>query len=270
MHTLICIRQLPYAEPTVAFGGFIAQLFNSLLTLLTVIGDDSQRQLAEASISNAQELLQGKDVTTKLRSGDPLAEILKEAQETDYEMIVVGSHDVLRLLDSLMGTLSDKVAHRAHSHVLIVRGERKELNQILIPIGGQKMNPDVVKMGARLAAASGAKVTLLYVTGPVPTIYTGLDDMDETLPELLETDTPVSKHLRWNAEYLLDKGVMGELKLQQGVASDEILRETIIADYDLIVIGARSHASWLKRLLLVDQVTPHVIERSPCPVLVIH
>jgi nucleotide-binding universal stress UspA family protein len=248
----------------------IAQLLNSPLTLLTVIGDDNQRQLAEASISNAQELLQGQDVSTKLRSGDPLAEILKEAHETDYEIIVVGSHDVLRLLDSLMGTLSDKVADRAHSHVLIVRGERKELNQILIPIGGQKMNPDVVKMGARLAAASDAQVTLLYVKGPVPTMYTGLEGMDETLPELLETDTPVSQHLRWSAEYLSDKGVKAELKLQQGAASDEILREAIIADYDLIVIGARSHDGWLKRLFLVDQVTPHVIERAPCPVLVVH
>ena len=270
MQTLICIRQLPYSEPTVTFGGLIARLLNSSLTLLTVFGKDSQRQLAEAGIASAKELLHRQEITTKLHSGDPLAEILKEAQETDYEMIVVGSHDVLRLLDSLLGTLTDKVADRAHSHVLIVRGERKELNQILIPIGGQAMNPDVVKVGARLAVASGAKVTLLYVTGPVPTMYTGLDDMDETLPELLETDTPVSQHLRWSAEYLLDKGVMAELKLQQGVASDEILREAIIADYDLIVIGARSHASWLKRLLLIDQVTPHVIERSPCPVLVIH
>ena len=83
MHTLICIRQLPYAAPTVAFGGLIARLLNSPLTLLTVIADDTQRQLAEAGISDAQELLCGQDITSKLRSGDPLAEILKEAQETD-------------------------------------------------------------------------------------------------------------------------------------------------------------------------------------------
>ena len=156
----------------------------------------------------------------------------------------------------MLGTLSDKVAHRAHSHVLIVRGERKELNQILIPAGGLKMNPDVVKIGARLAVASGAEVTLLYVTGPGPTMYTGLEGMEETLPEPLETDAPVSLHLRWSAEYLSDKGVIAELKLQQAVASEEILREAITADYDLIVIGARDHASWLKRLFLVDQVHP--------------
>ncbi len=106
------------------------------------------------------------------------------------------------------------------------------------------------------------------MTSPIPTMYTGMEGMEETLSELLETDTPISHHLHWCAQYLDEQGVTAELKIQQGVASDEIMREAYIGNYDLIVIGARIDLHLLKKIL-VDQVTPHVIERSPCPVLVV-
>ncbi|GMQ78005.1 MAG: hypothetical protein BMS9Abin02_0499 [Anaerolineae bacterium] len=268
MHTLICFREFPYAEPTVYFGGLVAGLISSSTTLLRVIDNEDQTDQAKISLVEAQSLLQGLEVTKKIRIGNPLKEIFEEASEGEYDIVVVGSQEVLRLLDSLFDTFTDKVANKATSNVLVVRGEKKELNQILIPIGGQKMSRPVVELGSKIAKAAGAKVTLLYVTSPIPTMYTGMDGMEETLSELLETDTPISRHLHWSAQYLDEQGVKAELKLQQGVASDEIMREAHVGDYDLIVIGARIELGPFRKIL-VDQVTPRVIERSPCPVLVV-
>ena len=52
------------------------------------------------------------------------------------------------------------------------------------------------------------------------------------------------------------------------VSQQEMVFQAMKGDYDLIVIGARSLQGPLKRLM-VDQVTPHVVDRSPCSVLVV-
>ena len=268
MRSLICFREFPYAKITVTFGGIVAREISSSTTLLHVSTKKEETGELNKSLNDAVMLLPEMDVETKVRSGDPLREIIEEVSEGEYDLVVVGSHEVVRLLDSLFGTLTNRVANKVKTSVLIVRGEKIRLDKILVPIGGQKLSKAVIEMGAKLAAAAGAEITLLYVTSPVPTMYTGMEGMEETLSELLKTDTPISHHLHWSAQYLEEQGVKADLKLQQGVASDEIMREARLGDYDLIVIGARTDVGPLKKIL-VDQVTPHVVERSPCPVLVV-
>jgi nucleotide-binding universal stress UspA family protein len=99
-------------------------------------------------------------------------------------------------------------------------------------------------------------------------MYTGLGTIEETLPELLQTDTPAARHLRWGAEILDQLGLRAELELRHGVAAEEILREALEGDYDLIVIGARYVASRLRGLLMGD-VTRQIVDRAPCPTLVV-
>ena len=268
MKTLISIRQLPYSEPTISFGGVIADLEDSPITLMTVIEREGERSAAEIELQKAQALLPDSIVTTKVRLGHAYDEIMNEAREGHYDIVVVGSRDIEGLFDGLFGTVTGKVTDRANIPVLVVKKSHTELKKILVSVGGQKMNEDIVRTGARLAKGSGADVTLLYVTSPVPTMYTGLGAMDESLETFIETDTPIARYLRWGSQYLAEMGVVAELEIVQGVASDEILREARQGDYDLIVIGARAHVGRLERFFL-DAVTPHVVERAPCPVLVV-
>lgn len=268
MRTLICIRNLPYSEPTVRFGALVAELEKSPVTIMTVIETEELRQLAEEELAQARKLITLSDVTIKIRSGRVLYEILAEAEEGSYDIIVVGSRDMEGLLDTLFGTLTARVAGQAHSSVLVVKEDRSTLKRILIPVGGQQLNERVVKEGARIAKAADAQVTVLYVAGPVPTMYTGLQAIEETLAELLQSDTPIAHHLRAVSQYLADEGIQAELELMQGVASDEILRLARQGEYDLVVIGAPALHGPIKRLF-IDKVTPHVVERSPCCVLVV-
>lgn len=269
MKTLICIRHLPYSEPTVRFGGLIAGIESSPVTVLTVIDVGQDPTEAKVDLGKAISILGRDDVVKIIRKGDVISEILSQAQEIDYEVIVVGTQEVDRLLDAFFGTVSRKVAGKAHSSVLVVRGERPvKLEKILITIGGRKMNQAVVKVGAQIARAAKAKVKVLYVTSPVPTMYTGLNEIEETLEELLHTDTPIARYLRWSAQYLADQGVEAKLELAQGVDTDEIMREALQGDYDLVVIGAPTVRGIFGRIF-TEQVTPQVVERSPCSVLVV-
>ena len=126
----------------------------------------------------------------------------------------------------------------------------------------------MIREGAFWALAAGAQTTLLHVANPVPSMYTGLPAMEETLAELLQTDTPAARHLRRGAEVLDQLGVAAELKLRRGVAADEILREADEGDYDLIVIGKRSGAAWLNGLLVGD-VARQIVDGAARPVLVV-
>ncbi len=270
MSILVCIRQMPYSEKTVRFAGLIAGLEEHPITLMTVIDNENVRSEAESGLISAIDLLKDMKVSTKIRQGAVLEQVLVEAGETDYRIIIVGAHIAAGLLDALFGSLTEKIADKAQSSVFVVKSDRPaEINKILVAIGGVKMNQRVVTEGARLARETNADVRVLFVTNPIPTMYTGLGEIEETLPELLQTDTPVAQHLRWSARYLADQEVEAEVEVVQGVAAEEILREAHQGDYDVIVLGQATTVGPLRRIL-TDQVTPHVVERAPCSVYVIH
>jgi nucleotide-binding universal stress UspA family protein len=267
MDTLISIRELPYSEPTVRFGGVISDLTGSPITLMTVVKDETDKAEAEEWMEAARALLDAPEVTIKVRKGNVLKQILKESQSNNYGMIIVGTHE-LKFLKALLGTVTGKVADKAGKSVLVVKQYRPSLKKILLAVGGQQNNKTVVKEGAKLALKSGAAVTVLHVTAPVPSMFTGLEQIEETLDEMLQTDTPIAQYLRWSAKYLDKKGVSGDIEIRHGSASDEIVREARQGNYDLLVIGAALALGPLRRLL-VDPIASHVIERSPCSILTV-
>lgn len=268
MKILICAEGMPYAIPTVRFGGLIARLEGSPLTVLTVIGSEDERPAAESTLVQARELLDGLTVETKVREGAAAREIVAESQEGDYHLVVIGARTTTRLTDLLLGSVARQVINHAPVSVLVVRGEQPKLERVLVCTGGREIAEPVVRMGADLTRAAGAQATLLHVISPVPSMYTGLETIEETLPELLQTDTPAARHLRWGAEILHEHGLTAELELRHGVAADEILREAHQRHYDLIVVGAPDVDGWLKSLLMGD-VTHQVVEHALCPVLVV-
>jgi len=73
--------------------------------------------------------------------------------------------------------------------------------------------------------------------------------MDQGLPSLLTTDTPLGYKLRQVARHLVDWEVEGTLRLRQGPPDWEIRREVVEGDYDLIAVTVQPrHLSlrWLE------------------------
>jgi nucleotide-binding universal stress UspA family protein len=99
-------------------------------------------------------------------------------------------------------------------------------------------------------------------------MYTGLDEMDETLAELLQTDTPLAQHLRHGAQILAQHQVEAELELRRGTPTSEILQEIVEGNYDLVIIGASGAAGRLQEWLL-GNVSREIVETCKCPILVV-
>lgn len=60
-------------------------------------------------------------VETKLRKGDPAEEILNEAEEYKYDLIIMGSKGLGIFAKALLGSVSSKVLNHTETDVLIVK-----------------------------------------------------------------------------------------------------------------------------------------------------
>ena len=99
-------------------------------------------------------------------------------------------------------------------------------------------------------------------------MYTGLEQMEETLTELLQSDSDVARELRWAAGGVRDECEIAEVKLRRGIVADEILRESQRGDYDLIVLGSPRSASSIVRVLMGD-LARELLNRAQRPVLIV-
>ncbi len=268
MNVLICVSDLPYTGSTVTLGSQVAKSLKRPISLLKVVTEEEEAETAAFTLEEVQKLLEMPVVETAISLGTPAKEILRKAESGNYSLIVVGAHAIHNLWDQFLQSVTRKVANQANVSVLIARGKSKELRHLLICTSGYVNSEAVIRNGAALAQAAQAKVTLLHVAESIPAMFTGLDEMEETLPELLQTDTPLARHLKWASEHLVQAQVLAELKLRWGIVLDEIIAEAQEGNYDLIVIGARAEYNVLSSLLM-GQVTPKIIDNAPCSVLVV-
>jgi len=268
MRILLCVAGMPYAKATVGFGGVIARITASPVTLLYVMRQKEEQAAGDRVLALAGEMLPGLTVETRLRRGDPIGRILAETREGDYDLVVIGAPQAVGLAQHLQSPVTRQIVRRAPTSVLVVGQAWPGLERILICTGGLDVAEPVIEIGAWLAGVAHARATLLHVASPIPSMYTGLNEIEETLPELLQTATPVARHLCHSAEILARHQVAAELELRYGLVADEILREAHTGGYDLIVLGAAQTAARLKRWLLGD-VTQQIVDHALLPVLVV-
>lgn len=250
------------------FGGLLAEVTAADATLLHVVKDEGKRAEGERILSQAAAMLSDLSVKTNLFTGKLVSRSLTELSENSYDLVVIGEGSRLPLPQADRRQLAQALVNRSEASVVVARRRRQQLQRILICTGGTQVSEPVIQAGAFLAKAAGAQATLLHVAGTIPSMYTGLDEIDESLSELLKTDTPTARHLRQSAALLQKFGVTGQLELRHGVVASEINREAAKGQYDLIIIGAPERRQRLKRLLL-GNVTGAIIERAPCPVLIV-
>lgn len=272
MKTLLCLRALPNGTETLAFGGMMAKLENTELVILTVVGEQEDARPVEAqlaqSVTNLRDQGLEKDMLSfKIRRGATVPQIMKELAENAYDLVIVGTQEAHRLWTAIFGTVTMRITETANVTVLVVRSVPPAIQRILVCAGGSRPRRKLIRVSRRLAEKTNATVHLLIVANPVPSMYTGLEAMDESLADLLQTETPLAQHLRWSADYMDRHGMPAELKVRRGAVADEILKEAQAGQYDLILIGAgprnRLHRA------LAESVHHRLIDEASCSVLIV-
>ena len=266
MRILLCVSNFPYTTSTVEFGKLIINALQSKATVMSVRSASESPQVGEAILNNACKLLDLTSASKLIRYGIPAEQILEEIKNGDYDLVIMGAHDQPSFGELFLGSVSRRIVDQAPISVLIVRQPSSNLDKILVPIAGRKASNPTVQMSARLAKAFNAKVTLLHVVSTIPSMYSGMDRLDENLSELLQTDSRIACNIRGFATMLRSVGIDAHIELRHGTPIDEILRALEKDNYALMVIGS-SRYSRINRLF-TDEIALQVVDHAFCPVLV--
>lgn len=269
MKMLVCTIGSGARAATLRFAGLVALALRADTTFLGVVGKARVEKLWQDLHTASQELI-GHGLHSEFRVDVGQAErlVLDELDATPYDMVAVGALGGVRARSAPFSSVGMRIVEKAQSSVLIVKGARPSLKRVLICASGTEHGYLSVRAGSALACGAQAEATLLHVVDPLPAMYAGLERMEETLVELLQSATDVSKGLKWATEMVKHECEISELKLRRGYVADEILREGEVGDFDLIVMGSSRSARGLVRALMGD-LTREVVQRSERPVLVV-
>ncbi|HLE51483.1 MAG TPA: ATP-binding cassette domain-containing protein [Anaerolineales bacterium] len=224
---LTCYDESPGGEAAFEFGARLAEASRGPTTLLTVI----EHNQALAAAKEKLELLRPKHYPhpshfeTRVRQGASAAEILLEAQDGHYEVVVIGQRG--RTVNpnlAGMGSTAWQVLNQAAVPVLIVQSPRPNIQRILICTAAGEPGKSDVRFGGRLARTTGAQATVFHIRRP-----------RSTGAEKKRTD----RHLRQAQSTLESLKVNCEIKvIDEAPLPEGILSEAEQGDYDLIVVGA--------------------------------
>jgi nucleotide-binding universal stress UspA family protein len=270
MKMLLCSIGSQRRMMTLCFGAQIAGALPADVTLLGIAHDrqriaDLGRTLTQVAHDMA---VAGLQVQVRVEAGNAEDIVMAEMKETAYDLVAIGALGGRRSRRNFFDTVAMRIIEQAQSSVLVIKGERQDLARVLICSSGTEYGHLPVWIGASIACGAGARATVLHVMDAMPTMYAGLGQMEETLTEILETDTELAHQLKWAAQAVNAECEKAELKLRHGLVADEILQESQDGDFDLIVLGSSRSAGGLVRVLMGD-VTRDSVHRAQVPVLVV-
>ena len=133
-HILVALDGSADSRTALRHAVSLAQEQNAKLTLLTVVPhqatpvgpgvapppetDESHNAIIKQAL---QEIPKNVGVTTRLEHGEIADTLLKAVKGDDYDLLVMGSHGHSRVHRALLGSVSEKVLHKAAVPVLMLR-----------------------------------------------------------------------------------------------------------------------------------------------------
>jgi uncharacterized membrane protein YfcA/nucleotide-binding universal stress UspA family protein len=193
----------------------------------------------ETSIAEGRKMLERNGVAANIvfAQGAPYKAILDHA--AGARLLVIGSRPLSALEPRYhLGDNATRVVRRMTSSTLVVRG-RERVRRILLCLD-VPYDKATAAMAKEIALGTGAALEILYVASlpmlhsiETPPIWDG-SIADDVLPEFYAGELAVLNRLKGE---LADAGAGPvTVKLREGIVEEEILRESVEGDFDLIVL----------------------------------
>ena len=270
MHILIATDGSDESDLAVRLGSLISQMIANKITLLTVIKNESERTQAESILIRAKTLIStSTSLRTVIRLGQAPEEIVKEAEEQECQIVIMGEQARYRLTRRLLAPTAERVIEQMPCPVLIARGEVRLLHQVLVCESGRTpslLNRLIRHLAPLLKQVEG--LTALHVMSQIAAAP-GIPgwELRADATELMERHTLEGSLLEADLAHLAQLNVQLEAKVRHGLVVREILAEMQSGNYDLVVIGAHQGKGWERFLL--DDLAHELISQADRPLLVV-
>jgi nucleotide-binding universal stress UspA family protein len=275
MKTLMATGGSAHSDVALQFGAHLIQTGRTQdsPTVLSVARHEYDRVHAEAVLARACEMLGTicVKVDTKIRVGHPAEEIVREAEEGNFELLILGEkqhHDLKTRF--LLGSTAVRVVEHAPCPVIIAKGKVGPLHQILLCDSGVQDASLVCRFAAQLSnlIKGDEEITVLHVMSQIsagPGVVG--QDLQANTEELIENHAREGQLLEYDREILHHLKASCYPKVRHGFVVDEILQEAKEQDYSLVVIGAFRGQGW--RRIFLDDLAHQIITKVDRPVLVV-
>lgn len=267
MKILIYQDSEKYNHPPVLMGKIIAKATGGEINVLVVVPKGGHLENGEAVAEQVKLDLESCSPRVFIKQGNSKKIIKEELDREIYQLVIADTDRINRLKKSI--EVDPVLIKQSAISLLLTQQTKPKINNILLCTGCKEDDYSLITQAAGLASDLGATVTLLHVfPGAVPSMYTGLEQIEETVDEMLQTDTPFAQYLRRGVEVLNENNIESEVKIRRGIPIEEIVRETQVVNYDLVVIGSSMVDKGLLEMLL-GNLAVKIINRIELPILVI-
>jgi nucleotide-binding universal stress UspA family protein len=209
-----------------------------------------------------------------LETGDAASEIVRWTEEPGVLLVALTTHGRGLERDYRLGSVAEKVVSRTTRPVLLVKPEGatagvRRLKRLLVPVDGTPKTAAALHPVTELAAALGAAIDLLYVTGRDQKAPTERGSV--TAPRYI--DQPQHEWPQWAAEVVhrlatccagCPPEVPVRIFLAQGEIGDEIERFAAENQSDAIVLVRRSRFQRDRA-----KVIRSVLQQTSCLVIIV-
>ena len=209
-------------------------------------------------------------VTRRISGTDVAAEILRYADASDPDIIVLGTHGRRGFRRMIAGSVGMEVARRALRPTLLcpgdVRTKPEDLRtRILVPVDFSEHSLLSLAYARRLVGAAGGTVDVLHVLEQpsFPSFYKASIELHiGSTDELIE---PARRELEAVSRSVDDLDINTRVEVRYGHVADEILRYAEEIDATLLVVSTHGNTG-LTRFFL-GSVSDRLIRAAALPVL---
>ncbi len=228
-------------------------------------------QAAASQTALAQPLIErGLKVTRRIIEGRPADVILEIAEETEADLIVLGSRGLGRIGSMLLGSVSAEVAANARRSVLVTRGAA--VTRLLVATDGEATSEAIPRQLARWGVFRNVPAVVVSVSPsntPVFDLLVALYTFGDqpTGQEAQELRELHAGYARTMAAALSGTGIPAQVRVRTGDAAHEITSAIREEHADLVVAGSHSLRG-LDRWLL-GSVARNVLTHADASVLIV-
>ncbi|RQG94261.1 universal stress protein [Natrarchaeobius chitinivorans] len=276
----------PEGEGAIAHAVALARIADGTIHALSVIHpeddlvnvDEQQRdavhryteQLGRQAIGTVTDVADDADVDVveTLREGVVYREIVGYADESDVDLIVMGTRG--QTARSRLGSTAERTLAYAPVPVVTVRTsdavtdvDDVSIDRIVIPTDGSDAAERAAAVALEFAAFVDASVDVVYV---VDRTISDLEDAPRSIIGLLEEGGNAAvQAIEAEAN---DLGITVRTGIRRGTPTDELLAYADRVDADLLAMGTRGHGETDDRLL--GSTTVRVLRAAERPVLTVN
>ena len=274
MKILVATGGAAHSEKAVRMSRLVARATGAALTILAVSKEANAGVAAAEKIVAAAQASLGEmpgRVETKVRIGHPAEQILREAEEGQYNLVIVGEKERHHLVTRfLLGSTAERVVEHAPCPVLIAKVEVKPIRRILLCDSGAADPPLLTRLMAQLGdfIEGQEDITILHVMSQMsagPGVRGAALRADAE--SLIEAESPEGVLLERDVEFLEEWHAHAEPLVRHGQVVEEIVDEADCGEYDLLVIGGHRAEGWQR--LLLDDLAHKILVQVALPVLVV-